>query len=137
MQGKSQATFVKVLVVSIILNLIGWIGLILLISFTLPSLFPRWLFFFLLTCAFCGISLPFIFLLHRRFPSETPADMNVWVREAIWVGLFVDLITWLQLGRMLTPARGLLIAIGFVAIEYFLRLREANKFKPKDTEMHE
>lgn len=120
------------MVTSLVLNAIGWVGLIILVVFTLPTLFPRWLFFFLLTLAFCGISLPFIYLLHRRFSNAVPLEVGVMIRQALWVGLFIDLMAWLQLGRMLTPVRGFLIAVGITAIEYFLRLRERNKFKPKE-----
>lgn len=131
-QPKNNPTFLPVMITSFVLNAIGWIGLILLVLFTLPTLIPRWLFFFLLTLAFSGISLPFIYLLHRRFSSAVPLEVGAMIREALWVGIFVDLMAWLQLGRMLTPMRGFLIAAGLTAIEYFLRLRERSKFIPRE-----
>jgi hypothetical protein len=130
----NSTTFLPVMITSVVLNAIGWIGLILLVLFTLPTLFPRWLFFFLLTIAFSGVALPFIYLLHRRFSNAVPLEVVVMMREALWVGIFIDLLAWLQLGRMLTPVRGFLIAAGMTAIEYFLRLRERSKFKPRDPE---
>jgi len=133
-QFKNNPAFLPVMITSLVLNAIGWIGLILLFFFTLPTLFPRWLFFFLLTLACSGISLPFIYLLHRRFSDAVPLEVGVMLREALWVGIFLDLMAWLQLGRMLTPVRGFLIAVGLTAIEYFLRLRERSKFKPKEPE---
>lgn len=129
---KNNPAFLPVMITSFILNAIGWIGLIMLVLFTLPTLFPRWLFFFLLTLASSGISLPFIYLLHRRFSNAVPLEVGAMMREALWVGIFVDLMAWLQLGRMLTPVRGFLIAAGLTAIEYFLRLRERSKFKPQE-----
>lgn len=131
-QPKNNPAFLPVMITSFILNAIGWIGLILLVLFTLPTLFPRWLFFFLLTLASSGISLPFIYLIHRRFSNAVPLEVGAMMREALWVGIFVDLMAWLQLGRMLTPVRGFLIAAGLTAIEYFLRLRERSKFKPQE-----
>jgi len=126
-----------VMVTSLVLNAIGWIGLILLVTLTLPTLFPRWLFFFLLMLATAGVSLPVIYLLHRRFSNAVPLEISVMIREAIFAGIFFDLIAWLQLGRMLSPVRGFLIAAGLTAIEYFLRLREHSKFTPEEPKSHE
>lgn len=52
------------------------------------------------------------------------------MREALWVGIYFPTLAWLQLGRVLTPALVLLLAIGFVAIEVLLRLRERSQWKP-------
>jgi len=38
-------------------------------------------------------------------------------------------LAWMQLGRVLTPFRAFLVAVGIVAIEFFIRLRERSKFK--------
>ncbi len=133
MQPSQRPRTLSILVTSIILNLIGWVGLILLLNFSLPTLGPRWLFFLLLTIAVSGVSLPILFFLHLRFPYDPPAEVNVYIRESIFVSVFIDLLAWLQLGRVLTPLRAFLIALGMVAIEYFIRLRERSKFKPRDT----
>ncbi len=121
-----------ILISSIILNCIGWVGLFLLVTLTLPTLFPRWLFFFLLTLAIAGIALPFGYLLHRRFSDPDSVDAGVLVREALFAGIFVDLLAWLQLGRMLTTVRGFLIFAGFAVIEILLRWREKNRWRPKE-----
>jgi hypothetical protein len=125
-------TFTPILISSIILNILGWVGLFLLITFTLPTLFPRWLFFFLLTLAISGLALPFVYLLHRRFSEPDSVDAGVLVREALFGGIFVDLLAWLQLGRMLTTVRGFLIFAGFAVIEILLRWRERSKWRPKE-----
>jgi len=134
---KATATFKDFLPAFLILILAGGGGLALVTLFTLPTLGPRWLFFFLLMLATAGVSLPVIYLLHRRFSNAVPLEISVMIREAIFAGIFFDLIAWLQLGRMLSPVRGFLIAAGLTAIEYFLRLREHSKFTPEEPKSHE
>ena len=132
MQPIQKSKTLSILITSIILNLVGWVGLILLLNFSLPTLGPRWIFFLLLTIAISGLALPILFFLHLRFPTDPPAEMNVYIREALFVSIFVDMLAWLQLGRVLSPLRAFLVAVGMVAIEFFIRLRERSKFKPKE-----
>lgn len=108
----------------------GFLGLLILIFATLPTLGPRWLFFFFLTLLAIGVSLPLIHFLHRRFPSEPPVNTGILLRQAIWVGVYTDLLVWLQLGRALDTARAVFIAIGLIVIEFLLQMREHNKFQP-------
>lgn len=115
---------------SLLLMLIGWGGLWLLFSFTLPTLLPRWLFFFLIVVAFTGTALPLSAFLNHRFPSDPPARLQVIFREAVWVGAYVATLAWLQYGRVFTWALALILAAGFAAIEYLLRLRERSQWNP-------
>ncbi len=108
----------------------GFLGLVILIFATLPTLGPRWLFFFFLTLLAIGVSLPLIHFLHRRFPSEPQVNTGILLRQAIWVGVYVDLLVWLQLGRALDTARAVFIAIGLIVIEFLLRMRERSEFQP-------
>jgi hypothetical protein len=108
----------------------GFLGLVILIFATLPTLGPRWLFFFFLTLLAIGVSLPLIHFLHRRFPSEPQVNSGILLRQAIWVGVYVDLLVWLQLGRALDTARAVFIAIGLIVIEFLLRMRERSEFQP-------
>ena len=39
-------------------------------------------------------------------------------------------LAWLQIGRMLTLPLAVLLALGFLIIEYLLRLRERSQWKP-------
>ncbi|NTW09085.1 MAG: hypothetical protein HGA28_05900, partial [Anaerolineaceae bacterium] len=114
----------------IILALVGWIGVVYLINTTLPTLGPRWLFFFFVTLASTGTGLPIIVFLNLRFPSYPPIDTPVIIRQACWVGIYAGILTWLQLGRILTPAVGVGIAIGLVIIEGLLRFREKSQWSP-------
>lgn len=116
--------------VSLMLCLIGWGGLISLVITTLPNLAPRWLFFFLLTVACSGLALPFVYFLNRRFPSTPLVEGGVILREAMWFGVYGSLISWLQLGRVLTPGLAVVLAVGLVLVEYLLRLSERSSYAP-------
>lgn len=125
--------FVPILLVGILLALIGWGGLVLLVLATLPTMIPRWLFFFLLTLAVSGTTLPVLAFLHRRFPSEPPVELGVVVRESLLAAILANLIAWLQLGRILNPALAVFLAVGVVVIEILLRMYERTRFKPRET----
>lgn len=105
----------------------GWTGLYLLVATTLPTVGPRWLFFFLLTIAVTGTALPFVWLLHKRFGS---APSSVLLRQALWVALYVSLGVWLQINRALTLSLALLLGVGFILVEWFLRLLERSVWRP-------
>ncbi|MCX6055892.1 MAG: hypothetical protein NTZ74_13460 [Chloroflexi bacterium] len=119
---------------SLFLTLIGWVGLILLFVFTLPTLGPRWLLFFLTTLAFTGPFLPIVVYLHRRFPSKPAATAAILVREALWVGIYADFMIWLQFGKALNLALAALIAAGMLAVELLLRMRERSRWAPPEME---
>jgi len=115
---------------AIILIVVGWGGLFYLFQNTLPTVGPRWLFFFLAVLALTGTILPAVAFLNRRFPSNPPATTGVIIRQSLWVGIFFPTLAWLQLGRTLTPALALLLAAGLVLIEVLLRLRERTRWNP-------
>lgn len=122
----------NILLLSGILTGTGILGLLILIFATLPTLGPRWLFFFLVTILLAGLALPVVHFLHRRFPGETPVNMNILLRQSLWAGIYIDLLAWLQLGRALDTVRAIFIAIGLMVIEFLLRLRERSEFKPDE-----
>ena len=115
---------------SLVLMLIGWGGLYLLITETLPYVWPRWGFFVLALMAVTGTALPVVYFFHRRFPDEIPAEPGIIVRQALWFGIYGATLAWLQLGRLVTVYLVLGLAGGLAAIEYFLRLRERSRWKP-------
>jgi hypothetical protein len=112
------------------LALLGWGGLAMVVFFTLPTVGPRWLFFFLSVLALTGLALPVMTFLNRRFPSRPPVDRGVILRQSLWVAIYVPTLAWLQMGRVLTPALALLLAVGLVIIEWLLRLREKSQWRP-------
>lgn len=115
-----------VLLAAFVLAGVGWLGLIQLVSATLPLAFPRWLFFILLFIAVTGTVLPFVRYLNVRFtPEELPyPDGGVILRQSIWFGLFAVMCAWLQIPRVLTVPIAFFLGLSFVVIEVYLRLRE-------------
>jgi hypothetical protein len=115
---------------SLVLMLIGWGGLYLVLTETLPYVWPRWGFFVLTLMAVTGPILPSVDFFHRRFPDEAPAQASVVVRQALWFGIYGAMLAWLQLGRLVTVYVILGLAGGLAAIEYVIRLRERSRWKP-------
>jgi hypothetical protein len=123
----------KFLPAAVILAFLGWSGLIYLFIYTRPTVGPRWLFFFLSVLAITGTTLPVMAFLNRRFPSTPPTTSVVVLRQALWAGIYFPTLAWLQIGRVLTPALALLLLLGFVLIEWLLRLRERSQWKPESS----
>ncbi len=127
MESPSVRSF---LFTSFLLMLAGWGGLVAVIFNSSPSGGTRWLLFFTLVLAVTGTVLPLAAFINRRFPSKPPAPAGAVVRQALWAGIYVATLGWLQLGRVLTPVMALLLAIGLLLIEWLLRLRERAQWKP-------
>jgi len=124
-------TFRNYLISTLALMIIGWGGIAALFYFSLPYIWSRWGFFVLSIMALAGTALPIVYFLHRRFPTEPPAESNVIVRQALWVGVYAATLAWLQLGRLVTIYVILGLAGGLIATEYFIRIREkANRQLP-------
>jgi len=115
---------------SLMLTILGWGGLFLIVQGMVPTLGPRWLFFFLGVVALTGPAIPLIFFLNKRFTSDPPVEDMVILRQAMWVGVFGSTVAWLQLGRVLTPVMALILAGVFVLIEFLLRLFERSRWNP-------
>lgn len=130
MDSTSSPPVRQFLPAAIILALLGWGGLLYVLLFTLPTVGPRWLFFFLSVLAVTGTFLPVVAFLNRRFPSSPPPTTSVVLRQALWVGIYFPTLAWLQIGRVLTPALALLLLLGFILIEWLMRLREKSRWNP-------
>lgn len=130
MSDSASQTYRSILLAGIFLALSGAVGLVLLFATTLPTLGPRWLFFFLVTLAVAGAAMPLVWLLNTRFASRRMPTPGVLVREAIWVALFVDICLWLQINRSLTLSVMLLVAAGLVVLEALWRTIEYSLWKP-------
>ena len=115
---------------ALILALIGWSGLAYLLIFTLPTLWSRWLFFFLTVLAATGIFLPIAAFFNLRFPTQPPATQETILREGALVGIYFATLAWLQLGRVLNLPLILLLAFGLILIEFLIRLREKSRWEP-------
>jgi hypothetical protein len=121
------------LIPAFLMAILGWGGLALLVYFTLPFVWPRWGFFALWALALTGTALPFTYLINRRFPSDPPAEPNVIVRQALWVGVYGATLAWLQLGRLVSLYVWMGLAGGLIVVEYLIRLREKSRWKPPTT----
>ncbi len=133
MSEEKLPPFVPYFAASMILTILGVAGLFLLIDFTVPTLGPRWLFFFLTTCTVSGVALPVVYFFHWRFPSKIVRP-GVIVREAIFAAVYFDLLAWFQSGRVLSLPLGMALAAGLAMIEFALRLAERSRFAPKETQ---
>ena len=129
----SSPSVKSVLPAAITLAVVGWGGLVAVVYLTLPTVGPRWLFFFLGVLALTGSALPFLAFLNRRFPSVPPTTSGVILRQSLWVGIYGTTLAWLQIGRVLTLPMALVLAIGLVIIEWLMRLREKSQWKPEGT----
>ena len=115
---------------ALVLTVIGWGGLFIIITQTLPYVWARWGFFVFIFMGLTGIALPIVYFLHQRFPSEPPAESNVIMRQSFWVGGYGATLAWLQLGRLVTLNVILVLAGGLIAAEYFIRVREKANRRP-------
>lgn len=115
--------------------LIGFGGLYFIITQAEPFVPARWAFFVFMFMGLTGISLPIVYFLHKRFPSEPPVESNVITRQSCWVGGYGVTLAWLQLSRLVTLNVMLVLAGGIIAAEYFIRLREkANRKLPTSSD---
>ncbi|OGO29512.1 MAG: hypothetical protein A2136_05850 [Chloroflexi bacterium RBG_16_54_11] len=130
MKSNTSSRVANFLPAALVLFLLGWGGLIALTITTLPTVGPRWLFFFLCVLAITGTVLPITAFLNRRFPSTPPPTPRVVVRQALWFAVYGATLIWLQMGRVLNPALAILLAIGLGLIEFLLRLSEKSQWKP-------
>ncbi|MBI4927055.1 MAG: hypothetical protein HY835_04770 [Anaerolineae bacterium] len=115
----------------VLLSLFGWGGLAILFAVTLPTLGPRWMFFFLFLIGLSGTSLPLMYYLNLRFPTMPPAEAGDMLREALFVGLYGCIVAWLLLGRVLTAPLAVILASGFFLVEFLIRVRQISQWKPK------
>lgn len=126
-QTPSVSTFLPM---ALTLMILGWGGLGYLIYYTLPTVGPRWLFYFLIVVAVTGTALPVTAHLNQRFASLPAATAVVVMRQASWFGVYGATLAWLQMGRIFTPPLAILLGVGFGLIEFLLRLSERSRWRP-------
>lgn len=120
-----QTPTVKIFLPLIVpLLVLGWGGLFVLVNMTEPTLWPRWLFFFLVVVGFTGLALPVAAFFHYRFPAEPPVEHKVVVRQSLWVGIYAALLIWMNFGQVVSVGLAGVFLVGFVVLEIILRMRE-------------
>lgn len=118
---------VGVLAAAAVMFIVGWGGLYLLITTQIPRIGGQlWLFFVLLHIAVTGTAVPFVRYFNVRLtPRRVPLPPGgIIVRQSVWVGLYAVACAWLRIPRTLTLPIAFLLALVFIVIEVFLRLRE-------------
>jgi len=130
MEPQPLSPFRSFLPSALILFIFGWGGLVLLLIFSLPTVWPRWGFFVLWDLALTGTALPVTWFLNLRFPGTPPAGDAVVVRQAIWFGVYGATLAWLQLGGVASPWIIVGLAAGLAAIEVLIRMRERSRWQP-------
>ncbi len=118
---------VGVLLSAIVLLILGWGGLYWLVTTQIPRIGGQiWIFFVLLHMAITGTAIPLVRYINVRFtPIRAPLPPGgIIVRQSVWIGLYIVVCAWMQIPRVLTPIVALLLALVFIAIEIFLRMRE-------------
>jgi protein-S-isoprenylcysteine O-methyltransferase Ste14 len=115
-----------VMIAAVALACIGWVGLYIMLFplNSVPLALYRWLFFILLYVATTGTALPFVWYLNNRFGGAALVLGGTILREGMWCGLFCIMLAWLQMIRALNGALAFFLALVFVVIEVFLRIRE-------------
>ncbi len=118
-----RSEYAGLMLAAALMATVGWVGLWLLVTTTLPTASARWLFFVLLYLAVTGTVLPFARFLNARF-TRGGASAGVVLRQSLWVGLYVVAGAWLQISRVFNPVIAFLLALSLVVIEVFLHVRE-------------
>lgn len=131
MELRPNSSFRPYLSSAISLFVLGWGSAAIAVFSLTPTVWARWLLFFGGTLGLTGLAMPVTWFLNLRFPSDPPAGSTVIVRQAIWVGVYGALLVWLQQARLVTLWISLGLAIGLVAIEYLVRMREKARWQPK------
>lgn len=117
----------------LVLDLLGGGGLYLVMTRSLPTIGPRWLFYFFLLILVTGLFLPVTWFINRRFTSSPPAGQNVIIRQAVWFGVFAVLLSWLQIGRVLTFPLGIIMGVALILVEFLIRTWERSRWKPSQS----
>ena len=130
MEHRPNYSFRPYLASAISLFILGWGGAAFAVFSLTPTVWARWLLFFGGSLGLISLALPATWFLNLRFPSDPPAGSAIIVRQAIWVGVYGALLTWLQQARLVTLWTGLGLAAGLIAIEYLIRMRENARWRP-------
>ncbi|HNZ16345.1 MAG: hypothetical protein KBA05_04835 [Anaerolineaceae bacterium] len=115
----------------LVLIVVGAVGIALILTMTLPTIGPRWLFFFFIVIFVTGLFLPLTWFINLRFPSKPPVPPQVIVRQAAWFGIFAALLLWLRMGRVLTAPLGVILAAALFLVEFLIRLWERSRWNPQ------
>ena len=123
--------FGKIFITSLMLSFLGLGGLAYILIAMEPTLWPRWMFYFFLTIAGAGIALPMAYFIQRRLAKQY-IPPRILVRESLFFGIYLDLLAWLQIGRIASNLSVFLLAGGMILLEVFIRMAEKATFRPDE-----
>ncbi len=130
MDDKESPTVRSVLPITFLLAFPGWLGLLYLMTQTVPDLGNRWLFFVAIVFALTGTSIPIVAYLNRVIHLLGPASFEIIIRESTMIGIFAGIMIWLNKGQVLSFGLALILAIGLFLIELLLRFRNRSEWHP-------
>lgn len=116
-----------VLITALLMFIFGWGGLYLLVTTQIPRIGGQlWVFFVLLHIAITGTAIPIVRYFNVRLTPITAQlpPGGIIVRQSVWISSYAMICAWLQIPRILTWTIAILLAMVFIAIEVFLRMRE-------------
>ena len=116
-----------VVIAGIVMAVVGWGGLVQLVTTTRPRIGGElWLLFILLQIAITGTVIPVLRFFSLRFTSvdDDPLPAGVVVRRSVAVGIFIVSSAWLLIPRALSLSFVLILMLILLVIEVFLRNRE-------------
>ena len=70
-----------------------------------------------------GLTLPLAYYLNKRFGQAPSQHFLIVLRQAMWVGIWLAICTWLQMNRSLSWGVAILVAVVFGTIEVLLQIR--------------
>lgn len=73
--------------------------------------------------AITGLALPLAYYLNKRFGQAPTQNFFVVLRQAMWVGIWFAVCTWLQMNRSLSWGVAILVAIVPATFEILLQIR--------------
>ena len=130
---ENKMTFRPYVFSTILLTFCGWSGVVLLLFFSQPTLWPRWGLYVSIVLAGTGMSIPISYWFNKVFSTKKYVTADVIVRESVSIGVYFAILTWLSIGRALNFTIVMWLALGLIIVEYLLRLREREKKAENDT----
>lgn len=123
-----------ILIAALMMTTIGIAGLVALISTSVPRLGAElWLFFLLLHITMTGMMIPIVRYFNVQLTRRS-VPSGIIVRQSIWISLYLVIVAWLQILRVLSLPIGFFLALVFIVLEGFLRTRELNAEDDDDDE---
>jgi len=130
---KNNTALFPFILFCVLLALLTWTGLGLIVIYTKPTIGPRWLFFFFLFLASATTLLPLMFVIYRRIHINAPFSMTAPIRQSLMAGTYVDLLVWMQMGRVLDLTTAIFIFAVLAGVEVLIQLFDSSQWRNSPT----